>query len=213
MMQRVFPGVTATITAEDTPAEVGATGDGQLWQHVRAGQRESFHAVYERHSGRVNRACQRMGLPPHEAEDVVAETFMAAWQARDELVVGDAGLAPWLVTVATNLTRKRFRALARGSAAAQRLAAEPRVPGLDPAVRVTENDARMQNLLLAQECLNELSAGDQELIALCVLAAIPPCEVAESRGVPAATVRSQLLRARRRLQRRYNEKSIAEDGS
>ncbi|MDW4907421.1 sigma factor-like helix-turn-helix DNA-binding protein [Streptomyces sp. ADMS] len=52
-----------------------------------------------------------------------------------------------------------------------------------------------------RKALDQLSRPDREVVALCVWAGLDYAATAEALGIPVATVRSRLSRARRRLEK------------
>src|ERR1700748_2641964 len=79
--------------------------------------RERFEALYLAYAGRV-RAFARRRTTAYDADDVVAEVFLAAWRRLDD--VPPAPL-PWLLGVARGVLANRRRAMARGGALRERL--------------------------------------------------------------------------------------------
>ena len=68
---------------------------------ARDGDSEAFHALVDRHSRAVYRIAYRMTGSPHDAEDVVQETFLRAYRqlARFE---SRATFSTWLHRIAVN---------------------------------------------------------------------------------------------------------------
>lgn len=62
---------------------------------------EDFTARAEAHRRELRVHCYRLTGSFDEAEDLVQETLLRAWRARDQLD-DDAGLRPWLYKIATN---------------------------------------------------------------------------------------------------------------
>ena len=71
---------------------------------------DEFESFYERYAPRIAAyAARRLGSV-HDAQDVVGETFLLAWQRREELL-GDP--LPWLYGVARRLIANRVRGFER----------------------------------------------------------------------------------------------------
>src|SRR2546423_6743329 len=63
--------------------------------------RATFEAGVERHRRELHLHCYRMLGSFQESEDLVQETFLRAWRAR-ETFAGRASLRAWLYKIATN---------------------------------------------------------------------------------------------------------------
>jgi len=92
----------------------------------------SFAAVVEPLRGALRLHCYRMLGSSHDSDDLVQETFLRAWRARDTLE-DPARLKPWLYRIATNacldeLARRPRRVLASDL----RPAADPAATAADP---------------------------------------------------------------------------------
>src|ERR671936_648725 len=73
---------------------------------------------------------------------------------------------------------------------------QPEPDFADAAAQRLDDDARMREILAR---VGELPQLDQEVLALCVWQGLAPREAALAVGVPEATVRTRLHRARKRL--------------
>lgn len=157
-----------------------------------------FAALYDRHAATVYRyVAQRLG--DHVAEDVMAETFLVAFERRDsyDLAVPDA--RPWLLGIATRLMRKyaRLEAVAWKGMTAD-LAAQITPDFIDRAgARI---DAERLTLRLAK-ALRRLSDTDRDTLLLYAWGDLDYAAIAAAMQVPIGTVRSRLNRARRQLRR------------
>jgi RNA polymerase sigma factor (sigma-70 family) len=81
---------------------------------------ELFAVLYDRHADAVHRyAARRLG--PEAAEDLMAETFVIAFQRRHTFDLARADARPWLFGIATNLVGRHRRAEARRFKALSRL--------------------------------------------------------------------------------------------
>ncbi|MEU3721375.1 sigma-70 family RNA polymerase sigma factor [Streptomyces sp. NPDC031705] len=155
-----------------------------------------FAEIYDAHAGAVYAHAVRMTSDRTGAEDVVSLTFLEAWRLRQTLDDVTSHRA-WLLGVATNVMRNTRRAARRHREAMARLPRSEAVPDLADAVvsRITDT-ARSRAALAA---LDRLRRTDREVIVLSVWSGLSQAEVARACGVPEATARSRLSRARRRL--------------
>jgi len=159
------------------------------WQEPRC-----FAEVFDRHAPHIHRYVVRR-LGREAAEDVVAETFLAAFRRRARYDVARADARPWLYGIATNLIGqhrrdevRRYRLLPPADAAAP-------CPADQVAADVTAQSTR--TVLTA--ALAGLSAPERDVVLLVAWEELTYEEVAAALGVPVGTVRSRLNRARRKL--------------
>src|SRR5689334_3111250 len=156
-----------------------------------------FAALYDRYAAQLYRyAYRRVGAGA--ADDVVAETFLAAFRRRHTYDLSRPDARPWLFGILTRelgrherAERAHYRALAR---------AAPATPEESPAdavaARVSAGAARTQ-LVTALEAL---PARDRDVLLLVAWGGFTYDEVASALGIPVGTVRSRLNRARRKVQ-------------
>ncbi|MER5444415.1 sigma-70 family RNA polymerase sigma factor [Streptomyces sp. NPDC002764] len=158
---------------------------------------EQFAALYDRHAHAVHRyAARRLG--PEAAEDLMADTFVTAFQRRHTYDLTRADAPPWLFGIATNLVGRHRRAEARHYKALARLPepVEHEEPVADRAVARAGATGVRRELAAA---LNGLSARHRDVVLLVAWAGLDYEEAAEALGVPVGTIRSRLHRARSRL--------------
>ena len=162
-------------------------------------QPELIGVLYERHAAAVYRFLARRAGPP-AAEDLLSDVFVAALTARKRVVGHDSGSAlPWLYGIAGNVLRSHLRR-AHGRW----------VPGADPGMDWDAVDARLDataQRAALREALGTLSAGERELLLLVAWEGLTPTEAATALGIPPATARSRLHRARARSQHVLNTPS------
>jgi RNA polymerase sigma factor (sigma-70 family) len=164
--------------------------------HASWDDSDRFAALYDRYAGQLYRyAYQRVGA--QAAEDVVAETFLAAFQRRrsDDLTRPDA--RPWLFGILTRKLARHHRTEKAGYRARSRSAPHEVVdgPAERVAAQVTAGAARAQ----LAAALAGLSAGDRDVLLLVAWGELSYDEVATALRIPLGTVRSRLNRARRKV--------------
>ncbi|WP_020136114.1 sigma-70 family RNA polymerase sigma factor [Streptomyces sp. 351MFTsu5.1] len=218
-------------TARDTAAESsGSVTPAPVTEHVRDTAAEpdgsvtllpvteldetDFAALTEQYRREIQVHCYRMTGSYDEAEDLVQETFLRAWRARDGFQ-GRASARTWLYRIATNACLDLLRRTARRP---QRY--EP-VPGMhhgdgEPPARITWLQPYPDDELpVAERELPESAGESRETLELVLLAAIQhlparqraalvlrdalgltAAETAEALETSVASVNSALQRAR-----------------
>jgi RNA polymerase sigma-70 factor (ECF subfamily) len=83
-------------------------GEDELIAAARAGRQDAYAEIVERHSGTVYNLALRLMNDPHEAEDVLQETFISAFRALDRFQ-GRSQLSTWLYRIAYNAAMMRLR--------------------------------------------------------------------------------------------------------
>jgi RNA polymerase sigma-70 factor (ECF subfamily) len=98
---------------------------GDLMARARAGDGDAFRALTEPHRRELQVHCYRMLGSFHDAEDVLQDTLLAAWQGFEGFD-GRASLRTWLYRIATN------RSLNARRSASRRPAKVWNIPGVEP---------------------------------------------------------------------------------
>ncbi|MBO3679434.1 RNA polymerase sigma factor [Streptomyces sp. NEAU-YJ-81] len=166
---------------------------------VRAGDPDAFGQLFDECASVVYRHAVRLTGDWGMADDIVSLTFLEAWRLRERLLPGDGSLRPWLLGIATNVTRNTTRAARRHQAALAKLPPPDPVP--DFADEVTRRLADTEELAAAQKALRTMRRGEREVFTLCVWEGLDAATVAEALGVATGTVRARLSRARKRLRK------------
>ena len=172
---------------------------------VSASDTEGFGLLYDRYAGQLYRyAYQRAG--DQAAQDIVADTFLAAFQQRASFDPARGEVRPWLFGILTRKLARYHRAEKARYLALARAAG----PGTEdnPDERITDavSAAALRAPLAA--ALAGLSPGDRDVLLLVAWADCTYEEVATVVGIPVGTVRSRLNRARRKVRQALGEKGI-----
>jgi RNA polymerase sigma-70 factor (ECF subfamily) len=186
--------------AASTLRVIGPPDDSLTWRLV--GDLDGvFAEVVADFQGAVFTTALRMSGVPGDAEELVAETFLKAFEALrrypPERVV-DLQLRPWLVTICLNLGRNRVRASSRRPVVApfpEPAVFEPRSSDESPEDRTVRHD---QGDHLAAQLLH-LPVKQRSAVVLRHIVGLSYAEVAEVLGCPLGTAKSHVRRGLDRL--------------
>lgn len=156
-----------------------------------------FAALFDRHFAAIHGWLRRR-VDPALADDLAAETFTRAFDARAQYDTSRPGARPWLFGIAVRLVAdhgraevRRLRFLARTHPSD--LVAEDLAP--DTLARA---DASTLGPALAA-ALATLRTQERDVLLLAAWADLDYEQIAQATGVPIGTVRSRLHRARGHL--------------
>ncbi|MGW0909276.1 RNA polymerase sigma factor [Streptomyces sp. NPDC002853] len=164
---------------------------------IRDGDADAFGELFDAYARSVYNHAYRLTGDWSAAQDMVSLTFLEAWRLRARVEEEGGSLRPWLLGVATNVTRNARRAARRHSAAVARLPRDQTVADFSDEVAERIDDKRQLDLVRA--ALATLRRAEREVLALCVWSGLSYAAAAEALGVPVGTVRSRLSRARTKL--------------
>ncbi|MFF0864098.1 RNA polymerase sigma factor [Nonomuraea sp. NPDC003560] len=177
---------------------------------IRAGDRAAFSRLFDEYAKAVYNHAFRLTANWSEAEDVMALTFLEAWRLRAKIDPEGGSLRPWLLGIATNVSRNVRRAARRHDDALARIPKGESVPDFAEEVVGRIDDA--ERLAAVRRAFGRLRKQEQDVFALCVWAALDYAQAAEALGVPVGTVRSRLSRARRKLAEFAERDGLTEHG-
>lgn len=154
-----------------------------------------FAALFDRHAPELHRYVTRR-LGDSMADDIVADTFLAAFGKRGRYDATRPDARPWLYGIAANLIGKHRRTEVRSYRALARTGVDEVAESYADRVdaEVTASAARRE----LASALATLSGGDRDVLLLIAWADLSYDEVAHALGIPVGTVRSRLHRARKK---------------
>jgi RNA polymerase sigma-70 factor (ECF subfamily) len=190
MLQRAF-GATRTLCGGEISTD--KTSDAALVARVADGDRQALRLLFVRHQPKVYRFALRLVANDATAEDVVNDVFFDLWRQAASFE-GRAQLSTWLLAIARNKALSAMRG--RVHEPLDDAAAEA-IP--DPAGTAEEALDVSQRGALLHRCLTKLSSAHREIIDLVYYHEKSVDEVATIIGVPAATVKTRMFYARKRL--------------
>lgn len=163
---------------------------------------EAFAEIFRRHAPDIKRyVTRRLGSQP--AEDVVAETFLAAFRQRERYDLTRTSARPWLYGIATNLMGRHARQEVRQLRAFERSGVDPVTASFtDQVDRQVTAEAFGPQLARA---LAAMPQGRRGALLLVAWGDLSYAEVAQALDVRIGTVRSRINRARAQLRRELGE--------
>jgi RNA polymerase sigma factor (sigma-70 family) len=170
---------------------------------------ECFAVLFDRHAPAIHRyAARRLG--PDAADDLVAETFLAAFQKRAAYDTSYDSARPWLFGIATHLISRRRREEVRFFRAIARTGIDPAAEPVDQ--RATDRVAAEANRKKLASALADLPVGDRDVLLL-TASGFGYAEIAQALGIPVGTVSSRLVRARRKVREALGGVNPASEGA
>jgi RNA polymerase sigma factor (sigma-70 family) len=157
---------------------------------------ETFAGLYDRHAAPLHRYVSRR-LGDEMADDIVADTFLAAFRRRQAYDLTRSDARPWLYGIAANLIGKHRRTESRMLRAFARTGADPVAEGHADRIDSQVSAFAVQRDLAA--AMAGLSAGDRDVLLLVAWADLSYEQTAAALGIPLGTVRSRLHRARGKI--------------
>lgn len=159
------------------------------------------------HLDAVYRFALRLSGSADEAEDLVQETFLRAYNAWDQYQKGTRAKS-WLFTICRNVfLRRRERAQRHEEILSENVDRDGTGPELANPLWSSTSGFDPEGEFFASivderiiEALEDLPEEYRTAVVLSDIEGLPYAEIAEMVGVPVGTVKSRLFRGRRRLQ-------------
>ena len=207
LQRKAEEGHNTMVSATAVRATVGSglgmdLSDNALVRRARDGDYEAFEALFARHRQLVYRFAYQMVPRRDDAEDIVQEAFVRAYQNlgryRDE-----AKFTTWLLRIVTNLCTDQARMRHRRDNLEQQEAAGAltwmtNIESPDP-VEELEQDRRR---IALRKALNALPAHHRTVIVLRDLEEREYTDIAQILGCTVGGAKLRVLRARRTLKER-----------
>lgn len=166
---------------------------------LAGGDSSALSKLYDLHAGAMIRAARRFFQSPQDAEDLLHDVFVEAWQHASDFNAGRGSVRSWLLTRIRSRAIDRLRSLdvARRHAMAETHAAESQ-PTLSSPEWAGPDAER------AKTALDSLPAEQRLLVELGYFEGLTYSEMATHCGIPIGTVRSRLSAAIQKLRRAFD---------
>jgi RNA polymerase sigma-70 factor, ECF subfamily len=186
--------------------------DDQVVQLARAGEPGAFRAIMQRHNRRLYRVARGVLGDDSEAEDVVQETYVKAFQSLAGFR-GEASLPTWLTRIAINeaLGRKRRRWPVTDLSTLDLIdeQGEARVlifPGVHTGANPEADATRAEIRRLLERAIDDLPESFRIVFVMREIEQMSIEETASQLDILPETVKTRLHRARRLLREALQEK-------
>ena len=173
--------------------------DERLVERVAAGEPQAFEAIMRRHNRAMFRTARAILRDDAEAEDALQEAYLRAYRTLGSYR-GEARLSTWLARVVANEALMRLRKHARRSeilplhAGIDMEEIQEKEGSMDKEPETAAQRGEMRKLL--EQRIDALPGAYRAVFMLRAVEEYSVEETAKILGIPEATVRSRLFRAR-----------------
>lgn len=177
--------------------------DFDLTKAAASGDMGAFEEIYKRHHRRVYSICLRMLQRPSEAEDLTQDVFIQLYRKVGSFR-GDSAFTTWLHRMTVNQVLMHFR---KRSVKYEKVTEEGETP--DQMVTGTANPDRMRivDKIALDNAIEQLPTGYKNVFVLHDVEGFEHEEVARILGCSVGTSKSQLHKARLKLQKLLQKKA------
>lgn len=170
-----------------------AERDERLISAVAEGDREALGELYDRFAPAMLAVALRMLSSSREAEDVVQDVFLEAWQRAAHYDRARGTVRTWLMLRLRSRTLDRLRSSRRTRGISfEELAGSTRLPAAEASTEATL--AALDSDVL-RTALSELPADQRRVLELGYFSGQSCAEIAAVLSVPIGTVKSRMSRA------------------
>ncbi len=164
---------------------------------VGQGDPEAFEVLYRSTEKAVYALALSILRNPHDAEDIVQETYLKV-RAAAHLYVPQGKPLAWLFTITKNLCRDLLRGQSRTEATPD---------GAEDDLRFSYVSDPTDRLVL-EAALKALGEEERQVVLLHAASGLKHREIARDLGLPLSTVLSRYSRALKKLQRYLTEEGV-----
>jgi RNA polymerase sigma-70 factor, ECF subfamily len=193
----IFPANT------NAALDLGTAKDIVLAKVAAEGDMGAFEEIYKRHHRRVYSICLRMLQSPSEAEDLTQDVFIQLYRKIGSFR-GDSAFTTWLHRMTVNQVLMHFR---KRTVKYEKTTEEGDTP--DQMVTGTSNPNKMRivDKIALDNAIQQLPNGYKNVFVLHDVEGFEHEEVARILGCSVGTSKSQLHKARLKLQKLLQKKA------
>ena len=163
-------------------------------RRIRSGDPAALEALMDRYIPYVSAVVWnllRFSMQPEDAEEVVSDVFLAAWNQAEDLQSGK--VKPWLAAVARNKAKRKLRSMAKDLPLEENLL---ELPGQDsPEAELTQTEERF----LINWAVSSLPEPDREIFVRHYYHVQTVREISAEMALNESTIKTKLRRGRAKL--------------
>ncbi|MCB0878877.1 MAG: sigma-70 family RNA polymerase sigma factor [Thermoleophilia bacterium] len=176
----------------------------ELVEAARAGDRSALGELFDAFHARIYRFARVRCATVEDAEDVVAETFVAAWKSIERFEWTGAPFAAWLFAIARSQVAGHHRHAASRPQAES--GGDERVVELESGV---DESAGVEQRMLVDAYLAELPERQRTIVTMRFYGGLDAGEIGAALGMSAAAVRQQQLKALEKMAMKMRREQVA----
>lgn len=180
-----------------------ATEEAQIVRRMAEGDSNALSELYDRYSGMLNGLALRVLSDPADAEEILQEAFLQAWDQADRYDPARSSVSTWLVLITRSRAIDRLRSRKVGDKTAVAAHEE------NPQTHTSPTGAR--DVLMSERrrriCaeLEKIPPEQREVLELAFFRGMTQREIAEHTTMPLGTVKTRTLLAMKKLRRALAE--------
>jgi RNA polymerase sigma-70 factor, ECF subfamily len=189
--------------SDSLTGDISKIADFELAQVAANGNMVAFEEIYKRHHRRVYSICLRMLQNASEAEDLTQDVFIQLYRKIGSFR-GDSAFTTWLHRMTVNQVLMHFR---KRTVKYEKVTEEGETP--DQVVTGSVNPEKMQivDKIALESAISQLPDGYKNVFVLHDVEGFEHEEVARILGCSVGTSKSQLHKARLKLQKLLRKKA------
>lgn len=165
-----------------------------ILRKIRAGDPDGLQALMDRYIGYVSAVCWnilRNCMSKEDAEEVVSDVFLAAWEQAERIQPGKT--KAWLGAVARNMAKNKLRAMGRELPLEEDILD---IPDENTPVNAAE---RKEEQRMVRKSIDQLGQPDREIFLRHYYYCQTVAQISQEMRLNESTVKTRLRRGRTRL--------------
>jgi RNA polymerase sigma factor (sigma-70 family) len=180
---------------ESSVADVVGDDQQEVGERFRAGDERAFEELYRRHSPLIFSVAYRSLGDLTEAEDVLQQVFIAAWNGHDRYRSDRGRISTWLLGIARNKIVDAHAARGRQRRIQQEV-------GGSRSTAMHQEPVDVARQLIIAEELARLEPTPRQVLRLAFFDDLTHMQIAERLSIPPGTVKSHIRRSLIRMRQR-----------
>lgn len=174
------------------------TVDDKLIKEIAKGNMEALHTLYEKTNKSIYAYALSITKDPHDAEDILQETFLKIYQKAPDYTSYDKPMA-WIFTIAKNFALMKFRQ--RKKEDSMEVVEDMPEPHFSFVEDVSER-------IVLETAVKKLDDNERTILLLHAVAGLKNKEIADLLDMPINTVLSKYNRTIKKMQKYLEEEGF-----